>query len=412
MKRLGIAGSTGGMGQHNLRVIKDLKKNGYDIEVSWLGCYSNIEEMEKQIKNYSPGAVSVFDSEKAEKLSRKVDVPVYSGKKGLMDLIKSDSYEGFVNTLYGTSGIEPTAEAIKKGKTIYLANKETLVSAGPIIMDMARKHIPDYEDPSGVKIRMEDDEPAAQHRCLRPYKKEEIPQVLDALITTCSGGALKNMTREEIENATLDKALNHPTFKMRPQITTNSATLMNKAHEVIQGAYYFDVPLEKCEVLVHPGSYISSGVRTIDGANTLEVCPSDTSYHIHYALTYPETVRFNFKDKKTKGVKLLEMDDDLIMGGEPDTKRFPCFKYGIDSLKIGGSMPAAINAANEVVVGRFIDRDDETVKYIKDIEDAIKYTLDNHNPIKNPDLDEILEVDKKIKSRTQKYLDERYESPE
>ncbi len=401
MVKIGIAGSTGNVGKQTLEIIDDLQKMGLDYEISWLGCYGNIRELENQIKRYKPGAVSVIDEGKAEELERRIDIPVYRGEGGLLELVRGD-YDGFVNTIIGSAGLKPTVEAIKNEKTVYLANKESLVAAGPLVMDLARKYIPD-ESPPGVRIRPIDDEPAAIHRCMRGYSHEDIEKI----IITCSGGALRELDREEIKYATLEKVLKHPTFVMSPGITINSGTLMNKGHEVIQAAYLFDVPLEKIDVLLHPGSLISSGVRTVDGVNLVEICPPDVKYHIHYALTYPETVKINYEGKKTKGVDLRGLED-LKLAGPPDVERFPCFEYALESCRIGGTMPAAVNAANEVAVDYFYKG---KIKYVKDIEDAVRHILYTHSPIKNPTLEEILETDKKIKEETKKYLDEMNEYP-
>ena len=400
--KLGIAGSTGNVGKQTLQVIDDLQKMGHDYEIIWLGCHGNIDEIENQINKYKPQFVSVIDMEKADELRARTDIPIYSGKDGLSELIKLDSYDGFVNTIMGTAGLEPTVDAIKNKKTIYLANKETLVAAGPLIMDLAREYIPNPNDPSGTRIIPFDDEPAAIHDCLRGRNKKSIAKIT----ITCSGGALHDLSREEIKNAPLEKVLKHPTFVMSPGITINSGTLMNKGHEVIQAAYYFDVPLDKIDVLVHPGSYISSGIRNVQGRNFVEICPSDVKYHIHYALTYPDdTVEINFDGKKADGVDLLELES-LKLAHEPDVEKFPCFKYALDSYRTGGTMPCAVNAANEIAIDYFYNG---KIKRVEEIENAVRHTLYTHKHIENPTLKEIIETDKKIREETRKYLDEKNE---
>lgn len=379
MKNLSILGSTGSISKQTMDVVRQYPEK---FKVVGLSANTNIEVLREQINEFKPLAVAVMDEEKAEELKEKVDIPVFSGIDGLIKIATLEKADTVINALVGSVGILPTIEAIKKKKNVALANKETLVAAGAIVMDEAKRN--------GVKIIPIDSEHSAIFQCLDGRD----PKTISKLILTCSGGAFRDFKKSELENAKARDALNHPTWKMGEKITINSATLMNKGFEVIEAHWLFNMPYEKIEVVIHYQSIIHSLVEFIDGSVIAQLGTPDMKIPIQYALTYPERLEGNSEKLNLTKVKELTFR-------EPDFELFPCLKYAYEAGKISGTMPAVLNAANEVAVEYFLK---DKIKF-NDISKIIKKMMDEHEPIVNPTLEEILDIDKKIKEKTRKEIE-------
>lgn len=374
MKSISILGSTGSIGTQALGVLRENPK----YKVSALACYSNIELLKKQIEEFRPEMVAVFDKEKSDDI--KTDVEVLSGMDGLIKVAKySDTV---LNALVGSIGVKPTVEAIKEKKEIALANKETLVSAGEIVTKLAKKN--------DITIKPIDSEHSAIFQCIKGERKEDIKKI----ILTCSGGPFRNKTIEELKNVTPEDALKHPNWNMGNKVTIDSATLMNKGLEVIEAHWLFDVDYDNIQVVIHPQSIIHSLVEFKDTSVLAQLGWPDMKLPIQYALSYPKRWENNFKSLDL--VKVSEMNFS-----EPDFEKFPCLKYAYKAGRIGGTMPCVMNAANEVAVNAFLRK---KISFL-DIARLIKEKIDEHKIIKNPELDEVLEIDKKIKDMAYKEIE-------
>lgn len=378
MKNLSILGSTGSIGKQTMDVARQHPEK---FRVVGLTANTNIEALREQINEFKPLAVAVMDEEKAEELKEKVDIPVFSGIDGLIKIATLEKADMVINALVGSVGILPTIEAIRKKKNVALANKETLVAAGAIVMDEAKRN--------GVKIMPIDSEHSAIFQCVDGRDIKTISKI----ILTCSGGAFRDLAKSELENVKARDALNHPTWKMGEKITINSATLMNKGFEVIEAHWLFNMPYEKIEVVIHYQSTIHSLVEFIDGSVIAQLGTPDMKIPIQYALTYPERLEGNSEKLNLTKVK------ELIFR-ESDFELFPCLKYAYEAGKVSGTMPAVLNAANEVAVEYFLKN---KIKF-NDISKIIKKMMDEHKAINNPSLDEILNIDKKIKEKTREEI--------
>ncbi|MCK4634828.1 MAG: hypothetical protein KAT37_03060 [Candidatus Aenigmarchaeota archaeon] len=421
MKSFYVDGSTGGMGQGTLDCIEILQKHGYEIDVAYLGCKNSIDKLEEQINQFHPKAVSVVDVGKANELARKVDIPVYSGEDGHLELIKKCHYDVFINTLYGSAGIMPTVDAINAGKTILIANKEPIMITGDYITNLAKEKIPDPKSPTGSRMIPLDDEPAAIYICCEKYN---IPtSQIKEIILPCSGGALYEKSREEIINSTEEDTRGHPTFDMKPRMNRYSALLINKAHEFVQIKNLFGVTSEKIKTKIHRQSKIHGGIKTVERGRKKEYYwfgESDTRYKIFWALTHVDEQEvpkinlkeeFRIKDGREKQNDYFDATSQVLsLEGPPVPDKFPLYhqitKYADDN----STMLAALNAIGEISVGHFIDKDDKTVKSVKDIEDAFEHVIKTYKPIKNPSLKQIMESIEVVNEITEKYLDEKYES--
>lgn len=372
MRNISILGSTGSIGTQALDVIRN---NLSEFSVKALACNSNIELLKKQIEEFKPEAVAVFDKEKSDLL--KVDIPVYSGMEGLVKLAKLDSADTMLNSLVGSIGVRPTVEAIKSGKNLALANKETLVTAGDIVMDLVQKN--------NVELKPIDSEHSAIFQCLNGEKKEDVKRI----IITCSGGAFRDNTKEELVDVKAADALKHPNWDMGNKITIDSATLMNKGFEVIEAKMLFGVDYDDIEVVIHHQSIIHSLVEFKDTSIIAQLGWPDMKIPIQYALSHPKRFSNNLESLDLLRVFQLNFE-------KPDTEKFPCLKYAYEAGKLGGTMPCAVNAANEIAVKGFLDG---KIGFM-DIPRLIKETMDKHKNINNPELDEILDIDKKVKEET------------
>ena len=381
MKKVALFGSTGSIGRQALDVID---KSRQQLSVAVLACGKNIELLRKQIAEYSPEAVVVKDEEDAKGLRR--DFPglvILSGTEGYKEAARS-GYDVMLNAMMGISGLEPTYEAVKLGKEIALANKETLVAGGKIIIEEARK--------SGAVIKPVDSEHSAIYQCLEGRQKG----ILKRILLTGSGGPFRTFTGEELENVTVDMALHHPRWNMGPKITIDSSTLMNKGLEVIEAKWLFDVEADDITVIIHPESIIHSMVEFVDGAVLAQMGVPDMEIPIAYALTMPGRL-----EGVSESIDFFGASNALHFE-RPDMERFPCLRIAIDALKEGGTCTAAMNGANEEIVAAFLAG---KIGYT-DIPKLIEKVLDGHKNGPGTQIEEILETDRLARIRVRESIGE------
>lgn len=379
MKNVILLGATGSIGTQTLDVIAHKKE---DFQLISIAFGKNIKKAIEIIKKFNPRFVSVINKSDAEYLKELFkQIEIGYGQEGLIKAATIDCnnlYETVVVTaVVGSVGLLPTIEAIKKGYTIALANKETLVTAGHIVCEMAKKY--------QVNLLPVDSEHSAIFQALNG----ENPQNINQLIITASGGSFRDKSRDALKAVTLKEALNHPNWTMGSKITIDSATMMNKGFEVIEAHYLFQLPYEKITTLLHKESVIHSMVEFVDTSIIAQLGTPDMRIPIQYALSYPERVEL----KQAKRLKLEEIA--ALHFNAMDYNRFPCLKYAYDAGIIGESMPTVLNAANEAAVKLFLE---EKISFL-DIEKIIYETLEKHKIIKNPDLETILLLDKQTKKR-------------
>lgn len=374
---ISILGSTGSIGTQTL----DIVRSNPNFKVKGLSCNSNVDILKKQIDEFKPEAVAVFDEEKADLL--KVDIPVYKGLSGLVRIATMQDADMIINSLVGSIGVLPTVKAAQHFKDIALANKETLVAAGSVVMGMVKKN--------GIKLIPIDSEHSAIFQCLNGENIKEVNKIM----ITCSGGAFKNKTKEELENVKAADALKHPTWNMGAKITIDCATLMNKGFEVIEAHWLYDIPYDKIDVVIHPQSIVHSLVEFNDHSVIAQLGMPSMKIPIQYALSHPK----RFKNDSLPKLNLTDVRN--LEFKEPDFDRSPCLKYAYEAGNTGGTLPVVMNAANEVAVKLFLE---DKIKFLG-ISKIIKAAIDAHKPIKNPSLDEILEIDKKVKHEVAKSLE-------
>ena len=383
MKKLSILGSTGSIGTQTLDIVKN---NPHELKVVGLTANKNIKLLKNQINEFKPEAVAVMDNEKADLLKEDVDITVYSRIDGIIKIAALDETDTVVNSLVGSIGVKPTVEAIRNKKNIALANKETLVTAGSIVMEEVKKN--------DVNLMPIDSEHSAIFQCLNGENINDINKI----IITASGGPFRDYTKQQLENVSVNDALKHPTWNMGNKITIDSATLMNKGFEVIEAHWLYGIGYKDIEVVTHPQSIIHSLVEFKDNSTVAQLSLPDMKMPIQYALSYPKRFELNVKKLNLTEVKNLSFE-------KPNFELFPCLKYAYDAGNIGGTIPAVLNAVNEVAVYAFLDN---KIKFL-DIPRLIKTMIEKHNVIKNPVLNEILEIDKKIKEETQKIIESKIE---
>lgn len=355
MKKITILGSTGSIGTQSLEVIRDLK----DIEVVALSTNVNIDLLEKQIKEFHPKCVVVMDEKKAYELKHRLhsNTEVLAGLHGLIDIATLPEIDIVLTSVVGNIGLLPTIKAIQAGKDIALANKETLVTAGKLVMNEAIKY--------GVKIYPVDSEHSAIFQSLQGNAHNKISK----LYLTASGGPFRKKTLEELKTVTVDEALNHPNWSMGKKITIDSATMMNKGLEVIEAKWLFDVEASDIHILVHPQSIVHSMVEYEDGAVIAQLGEPDMKVPIQYALTYPNRVANHFP-------KINFFERNKLEFEKPDTTKFTCINLAYDALQVGGDMPAVLNSANEAAVELFLSRKIKFLDISKLIELAMNaYTV-------------------------------------
>lgn len=336
MKKICILGSTGSIGKNTLRVISHLKEG---VEVIALAAKSQIDLLEEQAALFHPKLIAVFDEDKALELQKRVPhIEVVAGVEGLIQASTLSEVNFVVSAMTGTVGILPTLRAIEQGKTVALANKEVLVSAGEICMRTAQK--------KGVNILPIDSEHSAIFQCLQNSSSKEVQR----LILTASGGPFLRFSEEELTSVTPEQALCHPTWQMGPKVTIDSSTLMNKGLEVIEAHYLFGIPLDRIEVVIHPQSVIHSMVEMVDGSMLAQMSEPSMIIPIQYALTYPHRAPGLLQPFDFTRARSLEFFP-------VDNARFGCLKLAYQAVIEGGTTPSYLNAANEILVERFLQRE-------------------------------------------------------
>lgn len=369
MKNISILGSTGSIGTQTL----DIVRANNDLKVVAIAAGSNVKVLEEQIREFHPKLVCVYNEEAAKQLKMTVadtEVKVVAGMDGLIEAATYHSAEIVVTAFVGMIGIRPTLEAIKAGKDIALANKETLVTAGHLVMKAAK----DY----GVKILPVDSEHSAIFQSLNGENKKEI----DKILLTASGGPFRGWTREQMKNVQVEDALKHPNWAMGQKITIDSATMVNKGLEVIEAKWLFDVDIDEVQAVVQPQSIIHSMVQFKDGAVIAQLGTPDMKLPIQYALYYPER-------RYLAGDRLDFAKIGQITFEEPDLNNFTGLKMAYEAGRMGGSMPTVFNAANEKAVAKFLNR---KIGFL-DITDIIGYCMEQHENINHPTVEQILEIE-------------------
>lgn len=372
MKKIAILGSTGSIGTQTLEVVRENK----DIEVLGLAAGNNIKLLERQIREFHPKMAAVWSEERAKELRENVkdlNIKIVSGMEGLIELSVMEESEILVTAIVGMIGIRPTIEAIKAGKDIALANKETLVTAGHIIMPLAKEY--------QVAILPVDSEHSAIFQSLQGGQEKALHKIL----LTASGGPFRQKTREELLNIQVEDALKHPNWEMGRKITIDSSTLVNKGLEVIEAKWLFDVSLDQIEVVVHPQSIIHSMVEYVDGAIIAQLGTPDMKLPIQYALYYPER-RF------LPGDRLDFAALSKLTFEKPDMDTFYGLRLAFEAGKEGGSLPTVFNAANELAVSKFLER---KIKYLE-IPEIIEHCMQAHKTIADPSVDEILQTEQEV----------------
>ena len=375
MKKIAILGSTGSIGAQTLDVVRE---HSDELQVVALAAGSNKERLKEQIKEFHPKLVSLSDEKKAQELKEELageQVEVVCGMEGLIEVAGADSADVVVTAVVGMMGILPTMEAIKKGKDIALANKETLVTAGHLIIPMAKEY--------GVSILPVDSEHSAIFQSLQGEPKA----ALDKILLTASGGPFRGKSAEFLETVTLEDALNHPNWSMGPKITIDSSTMVNKGLEVMEAKWLFGVDYSQIEVVIQPQSIIHSMVQYVDGAIIAQLGTPDMRVPIEYALFYPER-------RSLSGDRLDFSKLSQITFEKPDYKVFRGLALAIEAGKTGGTMPTVFNAANERAVAKFLKGE---IKYT-DIVRSIEKCMDAHKVSAHPDLEEILATEQWVYS--------------
>ena len=379
MKRVTILGATGSIGTQTLDVIS---QNSDDFEVVALTASESVEKMAELIQRFCPSYAVMKNEEKAEELRKLLpnhSCEILYGMDGFVAVSTLPNVDVVVAAMVGMIGLRPVMEAIRAGKDIALANKETLVTAGHIIMPLAKEY--------GVSILPVDSEHSAIFQCLNGEKKSQI----ETLFLTASGGPFRHGTKEELEKVTVEQALMHPNWSMGAKITIDSATMINKGLEMIEAKWLFDVDIDKIHVLVQPKSVIHSMVGFVDGAVMAQLGTPDMRLPIQYALYYPERnylggERLNFE--ALADIQFEKPNTDVLRG----------IPIAVGASRLGGSMLTAMNAANEYAVARFLKKD---IAFLQ-IYDMIEYAMSKHQVIKHPDLSQILETERETYERLNK----------
>lgn len=369
MRKISILGSTGSIGTQTLEVVEILE----NIKVMAITGNSNVKLLEEQARKFQPELIAVMDEKNAEILKEKLsdlNIRVVSGMNGLVEAATYEGVDTVVTSVVGNVGLKPTFEAIRAGKNIALANKETLVSAGQLVMDLAKKH--------NINIYPVDSEHSAIFQSLQGNEGNKIERIL----LTASGGPFRGKNREELLHVTAADALKHPNWSMGNKITIDSATLMNKGLEVMEAKWLFGVDVDQIEVLVHPQSIVHSAVEYEDGAIVAQLGEPDMRVPIQYALTYPKRIKNPFPRVDFTQRNNLTFD-------KPDMETFKCLSLAYRALKTGGTLPAVLNGANEVAVARFLKGE---IGFL-DIPELIEQTMDAYTVKYEYTLEDLLEAD-------------------
>ena len=371
MKNIAVLGSTGSIGTQTLDIVRN---NTDELKIKVLAAGSNVELLEKQIREFKPEIAVLYNAEKANELKIKIadtGVKVLSGMDGMIEAATFDDVDTVVTSMVGMIGIKPTIAAIKAGKNIALANKETLVTAGHIIMPLIKEH--------KVSLLPVDSEHSAIFQSMNGENRKRISKIL----LTASGGPFRGKSYEELKNVTLEDALKHPNWAMGQKITVDSATLVNKGLEVMEAAWLFDVDVSMIQVVVHPQSVIHSMVEYEDTAVIAQLGCPDMRLPIQYALFYPDR---RFLDAK----KLDFFEMKSLTFEKPDMDTFKGLKFAMEAAEFGGSMPTVFNASNEEAVAMFLNK---KIGFL-DIYRIIEESMNRHTVISNPDIDTVLSVER------------------
>lgn len=380
MKKIVILGATGSVGTQALEIIEESAR----YEIFGITCYNRIERVIELAKRYKPKVVVVYDENQYKALTealKGLGIAVAAGLNGILELVAHEAVDVVVTAIVGNAGLLPTVKAIEAGKTIALANKETLVTAGHLIMPMAQA--------AGVPVIPVDSEHSAIFQCLNG----EPPEAVDKIILTASGGAFRTFTKAEIAQKTFREALKHPNWSMGAKITIDSATMMNKGLEFIEARWLFNVPPSQIEVLVHPQSIVHSMVQFKDSAVVAQLGVPDMRLPIIYALDYPERHHNSIPklDFGTMGALTFE---------RPDFERFPCLSLAIRAITEGGACPTVLNAANEVLVEAYLK---EQIGFY-DIATGVEKAMNRYEMKSWPSLEEILEIDAEVRAYTKRQI--------
>ncbi|MEN6621362.1 MAG: 1-deoxy-D-xylulose-5-phosphate reductoisomerase [Smithella sp.] len=383
MKKITVLGSTGSIGVNALDVIE---KNPRQFKVVALAAGNNLKLLQKQIEKFRPQIVAIAEKDKVnelrDSLPSRIKTEIAAGAEGLKEVASNPGADIVISAISGAAGLIPTLAAIDAKKDIALANKETMVMAGEIVTKKAKR--------KGVKILPVDSEHSAIFQCLQGQKKKNINKI----ILTASGGPFFNYNKSDLEKVTLDQALKHPNWKMGKKITIDSASMMNKGLEVIEAKWLFGLEISKIEILIHPQSIVHSMVEFTDGCVLAQLGIPDMRTPIAYALTYPERMKNHLPLLDLVKIKNLEFH-------QPDMKKFPCLQLAYEAGICGGTMPAVLNAANEIAVGAFLGRE---IKFI-DLPGIIDKVLNMHKSVKEPSLGDILHADEWARMHTKELLE-------
>ncbi|MGD8523851.1 MAG: 1-deoxy-D-xylulose-5-phosphate reductoisomerase [Desulfobacterales bacterium] len=384
MKNIAILGSTGSIGRNALKIVEMFPQH---FTVKALAAKSNISLLAKQVAKFDPDIAVVYDGARAQQLKEKLPaakgVDIVYGEEGYCEAAAHPSVDITVTAVVGAAGLAPTLAAIDAGKTVALANKETLVMAGDIVIRRATQ--------KGIQIRPIDSEHSAIFQCLEGQRREDVANIL----LTASGGPFLNFPAHKFDDITVEAALDHPNWQMGRKITIDSATMMNKGLEVLEAKHLFGVPHDRIGVVIHPQSVIHSMVAYRDGSVLAQLGIPDMKGAIAYALSYPQRLPLNQPLPDFSGASNLTFQD-------PDLKRFPCLALAYNACEVGGSMPAVLNAANEVAVHAFLDR---MISFV-DIASVVRQTMAGHRVSSDPILDDIIAADRWARKWATKLVDE------
>jgi 1-deoxy-D-xylulose-5-phosphate reductoisomerase len=369
MKNVVLLGSTGSIGTSTIKVADDLPDR---VRLVGLAAGNNVALLLEQTRRHRPQCISITDPVKAKELRDALGatVEVFSGNEGLIKLATMSGADIVLIAIVGTAGLQPALAAIRAGKDIAVASKEILVMAGEIVMSEARKH--------GVRVLAVDSEHSAIFQCL----DGKHPETVRKLWLTASGGPFRTTAKEEFANITVERALKHPSWVMGRKITIDSATLFNKGLEMIEARWLFDIEMARVAVVVHPQSVVHSMVEFVDGSMLAQLSTPDMCLPIQYALTYPDRARSDRVQTNLARLGNLTFE-------EPDGDRFPALDLARRAGDVGGTLPAVLNAANEVAVEAFIN---ERITFPA-ISETVRRTMDHHQVVSHPTLDQILEAD-------------------
>lgn len=370
MKKIAVLGSTGSIGKNTLAVVN---AHSDRFQIVALAAGSNVEEMVRQAEAVRPQIISMAEREAAEKVRERIGdgIRVVYGEEGLLEVATVAEADIVVSAIVGSRGLKPTLAAIRAGKTVGLANKETLVTAGHLVTRAAME--------AGVSIIPIDSEHSAIFQCLNGERTSDVRRI----ILTASGGALRDWPRERMATATREQVLAHPNWSMGAKVTVDSATMMNKGLEVIEAHWLFAFPYEQVEVLIHSESIVHSMVEFQDGAVMAQLGMPDMKVPIQYALTYPERLPLSSKPLDLAAIGTLHFRP-------PDWERFPCLQLAYEAGRSGGTMPTVLNAANEIAVERFLAGE---IPFTA-IHSVIETVLEQHQSLADPELEVIEEVDR------------------